>query len=116
MRGHDGADPQAAIDAPRWSVDVDTMPLGAVTVSNDLLFTTLFDGRVVAALDHRFKSYVGKAAYAGPMLGALFLSACVASGAPKIAMMMQVIGTAIFRARSTLMPFTSLPDRSRARM
>ena len=31
-----------------WSVDVDTMPLGAVTISNDLLFTTLFDGRVVA--------------------------------------------------------------------
>ena len=31
-----------------WSVEVDTMPLGAVTVSNDLLFTTLFDGRVVA--------------------------------------------------------------------
>jgi outer membrane protein assembly factor BamB len=31
-----------------WSVDVDTMPLGAATISNDLLFTTLFDGRVVA--------------------------------------------------------------------
>ena len=31
-----------------WSVEVDTMPLGAVTISNDLLFTTLFDGRVVA--------------------------------------------------------------------
>jgi outer membrane protein assembly factor BamB len=31
-----------------WRVDVDTMPLGAVTISNDLLFTTLFDGRVVA--------------------------------------------------------------------
>jgi len=31
-----------------WSVDVDTLPLGAVTISNDLLFTTLFDGRVVA--------------------------------------------------------------------
>ena len=31
-----------------WSVDVDTLPLGGVTVSNDLLFTTLFDGRVVA--------------------------------------------------------------------
>lgn len=30
-----------------------------------------FDGRVIAALDHRFKSFVGKAAYAGPMLGAL---------------------------------------------
>ncbi len=30
-----------------------------------------FDGRVIAALDHRFKSYLGKAAYAGPMLGAL---------------------------------------------
>ena len=30
-----------------------------------------FDGRVIAALDHRFKSYVGKAAYAGPILGAL---------------------------------------------
>lgn len=30
-----------------------------------------FDGRVIAALDHRFKSYVGKAAYAGPVLGAL---------------------------------------------
>lgn len=31
-----------------WSVEVDTMPLGSVTISNDLLFTTLFDGRVVA--------------------------------------------------------------------
>ena len=30
-----------------------------------------FDGRVIAALDHRFKSYLGKAAYAGPMVGAL---------------------------------------------
>lgn len=30
-----------------------------------------FDARVVAALDHRLKSRVGKAAYAGPMLGAL---------------------------------------------
>ena len=31
-----------------WSVELDTMPFGAATVSNDLLFTTLFDGRVVA--------------------------------------------------------------------
>lgn len=30
-----------------------------------------FDARVVAALDHRFKSRVGKVAYAGPLLGAL---------------------------------------------
>jgi diacylglycerol kinase (ATP) len=30
-----------------------------------------FDGRVIAALDHRLKSQVGKAAYAGPMIGAL---------------------------------------------
>jgi diacylglycerol kinase family enzyme len=30
-----------------------------------------FDGRVIAALDHRLKSHVGKAAYAGPMIGAL---------------------------------------------
>jgi diacylglycerol kinase family enzyme len=30
-----------------------------------------FDARVIAALDHRLKSQVGKAAYAGPMLGAL---------------------------------------------
>jgi diacylglycerol kinase family enzyme len=30
-----------------------------------------FDGRVIAALDHRLKGQVGKAAYAGPMLGAL---------------------------------------------
>ena len=30
-----------------------------------------FDGRVISALDQRFKSYVGKAAYAGPVLGAL---------------------------------------------
>jgi outer membrane protein assembly factor BamB len=29
-------------------VDLDTMPLGAATISNDLVFTTLFDGRVVA--------------------------------------------------------------------
>jgi outer membrane protein assembly factor BamB len=31
-----------------WSVKLDTMPLGAATVANDLLFTTLFDGRLVA--------------------------------------------------------------------
>jgi diacylglycerol kinase (ATP) len=30
-----------------------------------------FDGRVIAAVDHRFKSYVGKVAYAAPVLGAL---------------------------------------------
>jgi diacylglycerol kinase family enzyme len=30
-----------------------------------------FDGRVIAALDHRLKSQVGKVAYAGPILGAL---------------------------------------------
>jgi diacylglycerol kinase family enzyme len=30
-----------------------------------------FDGRVIAALDHRLKSHVGKAAYAAPMSGAL---------------------------------------------
>lgn len=30
-----------------------------------------FDGRVIAGLDHRLKSHVGKAAYAGPMIGAL---------------------------------------------
>jgi diacylglycerol kinase (ATP) len=30
-----------------------------------------FDGRVIATLDHRFKSYLGKAAYAGPMVRAL---------------------------------------------
>jgi len=31
-----------------WSVELDTMPFGAVTIANDLLFTTLFDGRLVA--------------------------------------------------------------------
>jgi outer membrane protein assembly factor BamB len=31
-----------------WSVELDTMPLGAMTISNDLVFTTLFDGRLVA--------------------------------------------------------------------
>ena len=30
-----------------------------------------FDGRVIAAVDHRFKSFVGKVAYAAPVLGAL---------------------------------------------
>ena len=37
-----------ATGAIDWSVELDTMPLGAATISNDLLFTTLFDGRVVA--------------------------------------------------------------------
>ena len=37
-----------ATGAIDWSVELDTMPLGAMTVSNDLLFTTLFDGRLVA--------------------------------------------------------------------
>lgn len=31
-----------------WAVPVDTMPLGAITVSNDLVFTTLFTGKLVA--------------------------------------------------------------------
>lgn len=31
-----------------WSVELDTMPFGAATISNDLVFTTLFDGRLVA--------------------------------------------------------------------
>jgi outer membrane protein assembly factor BamB/plastocyanin len=31
-----------------WTVELDTMPLGAATVANDLLFTTLFDGRLIA--------------------------------------------------------------------
>jgi outer membrane protein assembly factor BamB/cytochrome c5 len=30
-----------------WEVDLDSMPLGAATVSNDLVFTTLYDGTVV---------------------------------------------------------------------
>jgi alcohol dehydrogenase (cytochrome c) len=37
-----------ATGAIDWSVDLDTMPFGAATVTNDLLFTTLFDGRLVA--------------------------------------------------------------------
>jgi outer membrane protein assembly factor BamB/plastocyanin len=31
-----------------WSVELDTMPFGAMTIANDLVFTTLFDGRLVA--------------------------------------------------------------------
>jgi alcohol dehydrogenase (cytochrome c) len=37
-----------ATGAIDWSVELDTMPLGAATIANDLLFTTLFDGRLVA--------------------------------------------------------------------
>ncbi len=37
-----------ATGAIDWSVDLDTMPFGSITISNDLLFTTLFDGRLVA--------------------------------------------------------------------
>ena len=37
-----------ATGAIDWRVELDTMPFGAVTISNDLLFTTLFDGRLVA--------------------------------------------------------------------
>ena len=48
----DGTDELVRLDlatgAVEWSVELDTLPLGAVTISNDLLFTTLFDGRVVA--------------------------------------------------------------------
>ena len=41
-----------ATGAIDWSIKLDAMPFGAATVSNDLLFTTLFDGRLVAhALD-----------------------------------------------------------------
>lgn len=31
-----------------WNTELDVMPLGAMTVSNDLVFTTTFDGNVVA--------------------------------------------------------------------
>ena len=37
-----------ATGAVDWSVKLDTMPFGAATISNDLVFTTLYDGRVVA--------------------------------------------------------------------
>ena len=37
-----------ATGAIDWSVELDAMPFGAATISNDLLFTTLFDGRLVA--------------------------------------------------------------------
>ncbi len=37
-----------ATGAIDWSVRLDTMPLGAATIANNLLFTTLFDGRLVA--------------------------------------------------------------------
>ena len=40
----------------------------------------------------------------------------VASGAPNSAMMMHAAGIAIFSMRSTLSVFTSVPDRSAARM
>jgi alcohol dehydrogenase (cytochrome c) len=32
----------------KWDVKVSSLPVGAATVSNDLLFTTLFDGTVLA--------------------------------------------------------------------
>lgn len=37
-----------ATGAVDWSIKLDSMPFGAATVSNDLVFTTLYDGRVVA--------------------------------------------------------------------
>ena len=37
-----------ATGAVDWSVKLDSMPFGAATISNDLVFTTLYDGRVVA--------------------------------------------------------------------
>jgi outer membrane protein assembly factor BamB len=37
-----------ATGAVDWSVKLNAMPFGAATVSNDLVFTTLFDGRLVA--------------------------------------------------------------------
>jgi outer membrane protein assembly factor BamB len=37
-----------ATGAVDWSVKLDSMPFGAATVSDDLVFTTLYDGRVVA--------------------------------------------------------------------
>jgi diacylglycerol kinase (ATP) len=52
-------------------------PLAAVTCAyaNSEPFLLMagagFDGRVIGALDQRFKSYLGKVAYAGPVLGAL---------------------------------------------
>jgi outer membrane protein assembly factor BamB len=37
-----------ATGAVDWSIPLDSMPFGAATISNDLVFTTLYDGRVVA--------------------------------------------------------------------
>ena len=31
-----------------WDTKVDTLPLGAATVSNDLVFTTLYNGALIA--------------------------------------------------------------------
>src|SRR4029453_19532799 len=38
-----------ATGAVDWSVKLDSMPFGAATISNDLVFTTLYDGRAVAS-------------------------------------------------------------------
>jgi len=37
-----------ATGAVEWSTKVSSLPLGAVTVSNDLVFTTLFNGTLIA--------------------------------------------------------------------
>jgi plastocyanin/outer membrane protein assembly factor BamB len=46
----------------KWSVDLPTMALGAMTVSNDLVFTTTFDGKV-----HAYSTEDGKEVWSDDM-------------------------------------------------
>ena len=74
-----------------------------------------FDGRVIAALDHRFKSYVGKAAYAGPILGALVRPVDVLTvtidGARHEASWVVIANARHYGGRFVLAPHTGIRER-----
>jgi diacylglycerol kinase family enzyme len=74
-----------------------------------------FDGRVIAALDHRFKSYVGKAAYAGPVLGALVRPmdrlAVTIDGKPHEASWAVIANARHYGGRFVLAPRTGIQQR-----
>lgn len=74
-----------------------------------------FDGRVISALDQRFKSFVGKAAYAGPVLGALVrpmdVLTVTVDGHPRQATWAVVTNARHYGGRYVLAPHTGVRER-----
>lgn len=74
-----------------------------------------FDGRVISALNQRFKSFVGKAAYAGPVLGALVrpmdVLTVTVDGHPHQATWAVITNARHYGGRFVLAPRTGVQER-----